>query len=370
MENYEDLIRDFSTFKLVFDFVKSLQRSDEETWVDEYGKMVIKVGRNLVSSLFQEWDKELLSYNVILSPIIKRQIKILANHRFSTEYSKDVDIILSVGGAREHNIAREFLFKKKCDKQSQLITAPVPLTNDSFGTNRSSPYFGKVEFPSRETFYPSKIIIDLDLLEHTNMQENKNGIGEVIGFYYSLYDYYTVRRLSPPKNLIENVERNISNLITSLKEKKVTWIKLLAINLIEKCLIMRKIKDNQIGAGGDHLIAYALENYYKNDKNFNYRVPPHGKLVYLGSVIMASLFPEWKYSFFTLEKLIDIGMRVGILKFEDFNLLLNATNKNNKLIKVALQMRPSRPTSLSNLSPARIRDSYVKINEIFKEIFG
>jgi hypothetical protein len=82
---------------------------------------------------------------------------------------------------------------------------------------------------------------------------------------------------------------------------------------------------------------------------------------------MASLFPEWEYKFFSLEKLIDVGIRIGILKFEDLNLLVNMLN--NELIALALQMRPSRSTSLSILSSVRIRNSCSRINKIFKENF-
>ncbi len=355
------LVKDFSTLKLVFDFAKSLQFSNEGTWEDEYGTIVISMGRNLVSNLLQEWGKESLSYAVILSPIIKGQVVVPPSHEFISNFLKDVDYILSVGGAQEHNVAKEFLLRAQKGKQSQLVSVPVPLSNDSFGTNRSSPSFGKAEVPSRESLYPSKIIIDFNLLDNVEDKLNIAGIGEVIGLYYSLCDYYSIRGLSPPEDLISNVERSVYNLITSLKGEKAIWLKLHAINLIEKCLIMRVAKDNQIGAGGDHLIAYALEYHCRTGKDGNCRKLSHGKLVYLGSVAMASLFPEWEYRFFSLKNLnlMDVGMKVGILEHEDLNLLVNMLK--NGLIPLALRMRPSRPTSLSILSSDRIRNGWIRM---------
>ena len=359
-------IKDFETLKLVFNFAKSLQFSNEGTWEDKYGTTVISIERNIVSKLLQEWDGDSRSYAVILSPIIKGQVAVSPNHRFTNNFLKDVDYILSIGGAREHNATKEFLLKANKGKQSQLVSVPVPLSNDSFGTNRSSPYFGKVEVPSRESLYPSKIIIDFNLLDNIEDKLNITGIGEVIGLYYSLCDYYSIRKLSFPESLISDIERNAYNLIISLKGEKTIWLKRLAINLIKKCLIMRVANDNQIGAGGDHLIAYALEYQCRNDKNRNCRKLSHGKLVYLGSVAMASLFPEWEYRFFFLENLIDVGMKVGILELEDLNLLVNMLR--NGLIPLSLQMRPSRLTSLSVLSSDRIRNGWVRINKTLKEL--
>lgn len=355
------LVKDFSTFKLVFDFAKSLQFSNEGTWEDEYGTIVISMGRNLVSNLLQEWDKESQSYAVILSPIIKGQLTVSPSCRFNNNFLKDIDYILSIGVAREHNVAKEFLLKARNRKQLQLVNVPAPLSNDSFGTNRSSPYFGKVEVPSRESLYPSKIIIDYNLIDRVDDKLNIAGIGEVIGLYYSLCDYYSIRGLSLPEDLINNVERSVYNLITSLKDEKPIWLKLLAINLIEKCLIMRVAKDNQIGAGGDHLIAYALEYHCRNGKDRNCRKLSHGKLVYLGSVAMTALFPEWEYGFFSLESLIDFGMKMDILEHRNLNLLVNMLN--NGVIPLALQMRPYRLTSLSLLSSDRIINGWARINK-------
>ncbi|MEM3592969.1 MAG: hypothetical protein QXW67_03705 [Candidatus Micrarchaeia archaeon] len=62
-------------------------------------------------------------------------------------------------------LLKEYIVKVKKENRPQLITAPIHLSNDSFGTNRSSSCFGKVEVPSRESVYPQEIIIDFNLLE-------------------------------------------------------------------------------------------------------------------------------------------------------------------------------------------------------------
>lgn len=355
-------IIDFKTFKLVFDFTKSLEINNEGTWVDEYGTTIINMGNNLVSKLLKEWNIYSRSYVVITTPLIKGKLAISPNCKFTNNFQKDVDYILSIGGAKEHNVAKEFLSESKEVKQSHLVSVPVPLSNDSFGTNRSSRCFGKVEVPSRETLYPYKIIIDFNLLGDMEKDLNMIGVGEVIGLYYSLCDYYLIRGISPPERLINNVEKNIYNLIISLKGEKIIWLKFLAINLIEKCLIMRVAKDNQIGAGGDHLIAYTLEYSCRNrKKNNNCRKLSHGKLVYLGSVAMAALFPEWEYRIFSLKNIIDLGMGIGIIDFRSLNFLLKMLKID--LIPLALQMRPYRLSSLSTLSSDNVRNGCVRIKK-------
>lgn len=358
--------KNLDIFKLVFDFTNSLQLYNEITWSDKYGITLVCIGRNLVTKLIQEWNINSSSYAVILSPLIKGQAPFPLGRRLTNNSLKKVNYILSIGGAREHNVAKELLFKANERNKSELVTVPLPLSNDSFGTNRSSPNFGKVEVPSRETLYPSIIIIDLDLLNNINESLNVLGIGEVIGLYYSLWDYYSIRNLSPPRSLISNIERSIYDLTISLKSDKIIWLKLLATCLIEKCLIMRQARDNQIGAAGDHLIAYALKYNSRNCKDKNYKRYSHGKLVYLGSVAMAGLFPEWEYRFFSLENLINLGIEIGLLDYSDLNLLVDKLK--NRLITLALQMRPNRLTYLITVSSNRIRKAWLRINKHLEKL--
>jgi len=136
------LVKDVGTFESVFDFAESLLLNGEGIWRDEYGTTAISMGRNLMPELLRKWDKNSETYGVILSPVIKSHVAVLLNHRFTNNFLNDIDYILSIGGAQEHNIAKEFLLKAK--EEIQLINVPVPLSNDSFGTNRSSPCYGKV----------------------------------------------------------------------------------------------------------------------------------------------------------------------------------------------------------------------------------
>ncbi len=368
VKSEEPLIEDFISFKLIFNLTQSLRCRNEAVWDDEYGTTLISMGENIAFSLLQNWGKDSINYAVVLSPIIEGQVAVPPNRRLASSFREDLDCVLSIGGAQEHNIAKEFLLNTKSGKQQQLVTAPVPLSNDSFGTNRSSPSFKKVEIPSRESLYPSRILIDFALFEDVDDILHLRGVGEAIGLYYSLWDYYSIRKSSPPESLIDDVEKSISGLIYSIKDKKTIWTRLLALNLIEKCLVMRVAGDNQIGAGGDHLIAYALECYCGNGKDDNCRKLSHGKLVYLGSVAMAALFPEWKYSFFSLENLIDFGMEMNILEHRDLNLLVDIST--NGLIPLALRMRPYRLTSLSTLSSNRIKNGWIRINKYLRGILN
>ena len=350
----------------VFNFVKLLKDNNKAVWRDEYGNTYVIIGRDLLSELIQEWKRCSQNYVVVASPIIKDKINIPSNCLFKKGVVEDVSKILSIGGAKEHNVAKEFLFKNNKNKFIELITVPIPLSNDSFCTNRFSPRYGNIVTPSLGSTYPSKIIIDLDILNEIESNGNMGGIGEVVGLYYSIWDYYSVRKLSPPMEIITNIEYDIRKLITEVKNSEKKWLKLLSLELIKKCFIMRVFKDHQIGASGDHLIAYGIEYYLKNMNKFSDNFS-HGKLVYLGSIVMAALFPEWEYRFFSLKNLIDVGINLKLINYEDLDLLVYMMKKG-MIIDFAIKTRPKRPTSLSAISQTGIRGSIVRLEECVKSI--
>jgi len=356
-------MNDEKRFTHVFSFVRSLENNNKAVWTDRYGNTSVIIGKELLSELLQEWKRRPQKYVVLSTPIIKNKINIPLNYMFERGSVKDVSKILSIGGAREHNIAKEFINNKQ-NKVIEFITVPIPLSNDSFGTNRFSPRYGSVMTPSLESTYPSKIIIDLDILINIPVYLNIRGIGEIVGLYYSIRDYYSVRKLSPPKKAINNIEYDICRLIEALRIRK-NWLKLLAINLIKKCFIMRVFEDHQIGAGGDHLIAYGIEHYLKST-NKPFEDFSHGRLVYLGLVVMASIFPEWEYGFFSLKNLINVGKNLNLIDHKDMELLVYMIRKG--IIPIfAIKTRLQRPTSLSAISQARIRKSIGRLEECIKK---
>lgn len=349
----------FYDFDKVFQFGKHIQLYNEGTWRDSYGITVINMGRDIIAQFFQELRRQHKVCSILLSPLAKEKIIVPLNYRLDDQHSANLDCIVSLGGAREHNVAKELLLRIKKAKKLEFVTIPFPLSNDSFCTNRSSPCFDNIEIPSREATYPSKILVDFNLLESINKKYNLVGLGEIVGLYYSVRDYYSVRKLPQPHGLISKIEKSTQNLVASLENEKRSWLRQLAINLLIKCLLMRLAEDNRIGAGGDHLIAYALKLILENQKSF--RNFSHGELVYLGCICMAALFPEWEYNFFSLKNLIHFGKNVGLLKIKSLRLLINALR--NGLISLALQMRPNRPTILSTLLSKQIRNGCMKLGE-------
>jgi len=356
------LSKNIDELEEVYDYAKVIQIKNTNTWIDKYGSTKISFGPYLISNLIKKWNQKGTKYIICLSPLVRRYLGIeKAKIRFIGKYSRNIKWILSIGGAREHNSAKEYLFSTDKSCSTKLVTAPAPLSNDSFGTNLSSPCFGNVIVPSRQSAYPAQILIDSSILEDMREEFNISGVGEVMGLYYSLKDYFAVRKLSPTRDLLLKIERSVQNLAIKLKTKDAIWLKLLAIALIEKCLFMRIISDNQIIAGGDHLIAYAIDYCSMNREYEHFSKLSHGEKVYWGSIVMAALFPEWEYGFFSLKKLIAFGFEIGIIEHKTYGLLEKCLK--NGLIELAIKMRPNRLTILSSISQRRIQKSCDEIYE-------
>lgn len=353
-----------NTLDTVLDFSKSLASKKQGTWKDSYGTCEIYLGRNIVCNLLSNWDRNSLNYRVVISPVVNTLLPLVSGKILTDNPETKPDYILSIGGAREHNLAKEFLHTHRKNQKTVLVAVPVPLSNDSFGTNRSSAEYGKVEVSSRESVYPNEIFVDFELLRSLPYSLNAPGIGEVIGQYFSLQDYCNVRGMPIPNRLLIDLERSMTELEVYFRKNNGKYLELLAINLIKKCLIMRAVKDHQIGAGGDHLIAYALEYTSKQSDEYNPMKLNHGELVYLGSIIMSALFPEWEFGSFSLNTLIDFGRDPGFFP-KALPILKSKLSEN--LIKSAIQMRSSRPTLLSTLSLEKVRNGHVRIAEKLKE---
>ena len=188
----------------VFDFSDNLKLKNRAIWEDCEGITEVVVGNNIIQ---QNIDNLCIEYILISSALYKKIGAPLLQCRNNNSETRFADYIVSIGSALEHNSAREFIFNMEKDKRPQLITIPFPLANDSFGTNRSNLNFGQPEKPSRETSYPSYIFIDLRLLDMIDWRLNLIGLGEIIGLYYSIYDYHTVNKLSFDQSLLEEYEK-------------------------------------------------------------------------------------------------------------------------------------------------------------------
>jgi glycerol dehydrogenase-like iron-containing ADH family enzyme len=207
--------------------------------------------------------------------------------------------VISLGSFPVHNRAK--------GQQGHLIVVPVPLTNDSFCTNRCN-------HPNRVDSYPcqspDEILIDLEILKAVDLQYNLLGWGEFISLYYSILDYSFSRKLRIPADLLFYISRLGTKLLgLHTMSDYDALLRHLSAGLILKCCVMYTALDHEIGCGGDHMIGNFLEKRYKL---------PHGQAVFYGAVLMAMLFPEWAKFGLSEEDLLKSGLNTSLLDLEVF----------------------------------------------------
>lgn len=257
---------------------------------------------------------------------------ILENPKYFAEKHKDkininATTILSLGSFPVHNRAK--------GEAGHLITVPVPLTNDSFCTDRCNHLGGGGSYPCRGV---DEILIDLGILRAVDRHWNLLGWGELISLYYSILDYAHSRKIRIPADLLLYISQLGARLLgfQSVNDND-AFLRHLSTGLILKCYVMYTARDHEIGCGGDHMIGYILEKHYRL---------PHGKAVFYGAVMMASLFPEWAQFGLTQNELIEIGLSAALLDLELFEEIKRTPN----LIEKAIDTRPERMTLLRELS--------------------
>ena len=192
----------------------------------------------------------------------------------------DQDSIMSIGGFKAHNEGKRIAKERNLS----LITVPTQLANDSFGTNRYS--LTNVEkTASIESVFPVKTIFDLSFIESNGIEKSYWGIGEYVGLYYSALDYSmkTRQRFDKLASWIVDEIHELRSICRLGDNRSV--LKRIAILLTAKCLVMRSNGCHEIGCGIDHSLARCFENQSSI---------PHGKAVYLGSLVASFLYPEWE----------------------------------------------------------------------------
>lgn len=331
MENW---LRSSIDYSDVIVFCLLLEEENYKIWRDSFGEYRISVNSYSL-------EERLLNYpdsKIFISDQIAAHLKNIKK----THVADKSDTIISIGTFETHNQARIYCEKK----EKYLITVPTPLSNDSFGTNRAQ--FQNISL-SHESLYPSETIFDLELIKESPSSTNILGIGEFSGLFFSIIDYFLSRQQPVPLNVLDFIIERI-NLFTNLDLNNLDDIyRNLAINLVFKCLIMRKNIDHQIGCGIDHLIGGALE------RKLNIS---HGQAVYLGSIISMLIFPDWERFGLYLPQLITFGNKNGLVSQDliDQVLKLDLT----QLIQEAMNLRPDRPSMLRSISFVREGNIWAK----------
>ncbi len=326
------------------------------TFKDKYGTTELMMGTNLfqdfISLIIQNHD----NFKLILSPLVSKIFE---------QYSQDISefcngYIISVGGANEHIAARKLMTNMPPNCGLKLVTVPLPLSNDAFCTNRISPKENRLFDSSLSSVYPDTIIVDIGLLNEVGMNRSAAGIGEVLGLYTSIMDYYCSRNLDPPSYLIKMVNDTISGIATENITKFPEILLKISLGLIMKCLVMRLCNDHAIGASADHLISYSLEKQMIGLKT-DYT---HGELVFIGTIAMLVLFPEWENKIYNTQKLLGYGLKNHLIRPETLIILFD---NFKQIITEAPLTRINRPTMLRDIDVKRIESAYKKI-ELFRGI--
>ena len=338
----------------LYEVLTELQREHHALFRDKYGTTEIKIGNNLTHDYISAMIENRDNFKLTLSPLVSKIFQ-----RYS---QNNLDLcsgyLVSIGGANEHIAARKLMMSLPQNCEMKLVTVPLPLSNDAFCTNRIGSNEKGLSTPSLASVYPDTIIIDLELLGEVGLNRSIVGIGEILGLYTSIMDYYLVRNLHVPSYLI-GITLDIISRITKKNLEKLSEILFeISLGLIIKCLVMRLSNDHAIGASADHLISYSLEKQLI-DLKMNYT---HGELVFIGTIVTLMIFPEWENGIYNVKKLLEYGLKNHLIQLETLVVLFE---NFTRIITEAPLTRTNRPTLLRDIEVKRI-EKVLKKNEVLR----
>ena len=299
----------------IYEFANMAEENSSAVWEDVKGRYEIVFTSHFISLLESEPHETLLD---------SWHCKILL--------LQEPDCIASIGGFQAHNEG-----KRLADERNMpLVTIPTQLANDSFGTNRYS-LMDNEQSASIESVFPVKTVFDIPFIEDNGMEKSLWGIGEFIGLYFSIVDY-SMKSNRDFGCLLSWIVDQIQELDVLGHEKNDRqMLKKIAILLTIKCLVMRANGQHEIGCGIDHSFARCFEED---------TAIPHGKAVYMGSLLANVLFPEWEQYGLSMPLLLTMGEILGITK-TDIHYLQSLNLQT--LIRKAVLVRPNRSISLVSI---------------------
>jgi glycerol-1-phosphate dehydrogenase [NAD(P)+] len=311
--------------------IQNLDKYNSIQWEDTFGKTDFIIETGNLDSILK-----------------KKHTKYIIADYLSFEYPlcKKFDAITSIGGFSVHNQGKIEAQQKKVT----LTTIPIPLSNDSFGTNRCS-IDDNEKLPSFESVYPNKCIFFIEELSKFGIKESINGIGEYIGLYYSTIDYFMKKNTTPNNELLNFICQLFRDIINAHFQNEKLFLKKIILGLVLKNLVMRINNDHEIGCGIDHFFARVYERKY----SFT-----HGKAVYLGAIVSSLLFPEWNQWGIETPTLIKNGLSLNIISISDIHNI--CSQDLCLLVNEALNKRKERDSILRYISKENIKTK----QELFK----
>jgi len=321
---FEDAIR----------FAEQLIQQSVGAWSDCYGDYKISIGDAILDQELAKLERR----RVFIADYL-RESKLLS--RYINFDGWEFNCLVSIGSFEMHNQAKELCWRSG----HRLVTVPVPLANDSFCTNRCSNATGK---PSYKCVFPYHTIVDTEILQNFPSSSNLLGLGEFVGLYSSILDYFEGRNTSPPSSLLTFIVDLFRDICGAYNSDYESFLKKVAVSLVFKCIIMRVNEDHQIGCGIDHLIAQVLEATLQM---------PHGKAVYWGVCLSIALFPEWASFGMDLHTLVSNGVGIGVISLEEMGQVSGLDLPF--LIESAVKTRPKRTTVLSSVLEQKQRMEFL-----------
>lgn len=323
----------------LYKFIFDLDTNNFAVWEDDYGSFKVLIGNGIAQDYINRTDTKIITSDFI--NIEKKQIL-----KFNS--------IVSIGSFSAHNFAKTEAQNSNVD----LITIPVPLSNDSFGTNRCSKGNNEQEV-SFECVFPHCTVFDLDILVDFGINESISGTGEYLGLYFSIIDYHIKNNTLPDEKFMKYVVANFFEFLDLFENNaEAEIIKKICILLILKCIVMRHNINHEIGCGIDHSFARVFE---KESKIL------HGKAVFLGSILSSLLFPDWGKWGLNTKTLIKSGKKINIIS--DFDIVTLSKVDLKSLINKAIDIRPYRNTMLNFLSAHDIQKQQEELRKLSYGIY-
>ena len=322
----------FMDVQTIYQFAQLAEASSSATWEDSIGRYEIIFTDNYISWLLSTNHELLLD---------SKHCRVLL--------LSDQNCIVSIGGFLAHNEG-----KRLADLRGlPLVTIPTQLANDSFGTNRYS-ITDNEQSASIESVFPVKTVFDIPFLQGNGMEKSLWGIGEFIGLYFSIVDY-SLKTNEDHSGLLSWIVEQLDKLDTIYWEKDCRLLlQKIAILLTIKCLVMRANGNHEIGCGIDHSFARCFEK--------DPRIP-HGKAVFMGSLLAYFLFPEWENYGLSKSSLLKMGKMLGISS-TDIEFLKSLDIRSS--ISDAIRVRPKRSFALESIGQQENR--IIRANKDMQEL--
>jgi len=321
----------FSTaFQTALNSTKQLEKSHRLTIEDEDGHFIL-----------QEHDIETLTQrsNMLLAVGTYRvNADIFEKLPEARDHLHPI-VIVSVGSVHEHSHAKAIAARHaSTGTPVSLVAIPLDLRNDGFLTDRYTTK-NAIGQQALKGQFPTLVLVDLKKINTCARESNRFGVGETSSLLVSARDsirnHENEQQTAPEKQL----EEQVLQLINRWTPNSITCLRRLHCGLVTKGLFMREAGTNLVGAGPDHLIAYALEQH---------QIPlaAHGARVLLGALIAGALTNGELLSEKSAAAFARFGTKHEFWRPSDIEQLLSMDWRD--LLRSAIASRPNRHTGLNN----------------------